>query len=150
MPKEPIFAINATDAVQVMQHSGLADLEVVPLAPGGYAVPCRSRLEIQPGQGFCVPWSMWNTAGAVGKQGWVKQITREEFLALARPEPSAPPLVPEGSSSEAVSSFSAPEPPEAPTPRDMTMGELRAAARTRGIPVPPTTTKTELVKRLRG
>ncbi len=59
----------------------LADLEVVPVMPGGYSHVHAGRVRIEPGQAFRVPRLIWMAGMAVGRQGWVEEITEEQFLA---------------------------------------------------------------------
>ncbi|MEN6581686.1 MAG: C2H2-type zinc finger protein [Armatimonadota bacterium] len=91
MIQKDVFVLNTTNEPQVLRHSVLVQMVVVPVMPGGYVLTRNDSVVIPAGAAFRVPMRIWNTGACAYKRAWTKEITEAEFVrrAVSEDDPAA-------------------------------------------------------------
>jgi len=105
--RKSVYCKNISDEPQLVRHTKLDQVDVVPVAPGGFTEVVNCQFTLPPGAICRLPISVWELIPGIGKKSWSLEVTKEEFLAaLTVP---AEPYIPEAESE--------PEPEPEPRPR---------------------------------
>ena len=79
MVKADVYVRNISGSPQRLRHNNLAQLEVVPAAPGGWITVKNAWIMVAPGQIIRLPRSVWVYAPAACRLPWLREVTQSDF-----------------------------------------------------------------------